>query len=265
MRIFWSFSRQAFHNTAIYRFDFWLQLVTVWFMSYSVYWIWNSLYAQNPSSFEVSLEQMVTYGILGMAFETIFAPGKGPQTYIASQVQTGLIHSDLMKPIDFQVHMLARNFGETFFRFCALVIPSLVISYVFFDLSIPKHISTIVLFTISIVFGYLVLFSLNFLIGLLAIITLDIRSIGWAYNALLRFFSGQMVPLWLFPGVLVGVAEFLPFKSIYYTPLSIYIEKLSGISALKAIMFQLIWIIILFFIGRLIWNRIHLRLTVQGG
>lgn len=263
MKIFWSFTRQAFHNTVIYRFDFWLQLVSVFLMMYSVHWVWTILYNQRPGAFGVDLGQMVTYGVLGMALEAIFHGG--PQYYMALQVRTGAIDTDLMKPLDFHLHMLARSMGEMLFRFSVLSIPSLVIGYSLLDLKLPPSASTGFLFGVSLLLGYLVLFHLNFLLGSLAIIILDIRSIGWAYNALVRFLAGQMVPLWLFPQFIRVLAEVLPFKSIYYIPMSIYIGKLSGVATVQAIGFQAIWLVVLLFVSRLAWSRVHTRLVVQGG
>jgi ABC-2 type transport system permease protein len=265
MKIFWSFARQSFHNTAVYRFDFWLQLVGTFLMMYSVYWIWKILYAQNTGAFGVSVEQMITYGALGMALETIFHPGRGPQFYMASQLKTGAIDTDLLKPLDFHVHMLARNFGELFFRFVTLSIPAVTIGIVFLDVRPPVDALHGGLFLISLLLGFLVLFSLNFLLGMLAVITLDIRSISWAYNGFVRFFSGQMVPLWLFPGFLAAAANALPFKSIYFIPISIYIGQLDTEAALQGLLFQAIWFCVLMLMGRLIWSRVHAKLVVQGG
>jgi ABC-2 type transport system permease protein len=265
MRIFWSFGRQSFHNAAIYRFEFWLQLVSIFLMMYSVYWIWNILYAQAPGAFGVSLEQMTTYGVLGMALEAIFHPGRGPQTYMAAQVRSGAIDTDLMKPLDFQLHMLARNFGEMMFRFCMLVLPALAIGFLFLDFRLPSSLMNGVMFAFSLILGYLVLFSLNFLLGMLAVVTMNINSISWAYNAIVRFFAGQMVPLWLFPSMIGALAAVLPFQSIYYIPISIYIGKLNGTAAWQAIAVQLIWAAALMAIGRLAWLRVHAKLVVQGG
>ncbi len=265
MKLFWSFTRQSFHSTAVYRLEFWLQLVTSFLMMYSVHWIWTTLYTQAPGAFGVSLEQMVTYGILGMAMETVFHPGHGPQTYMASQVKSGSIDMDLMKPLDFHVHMLARNVGQLAFRLCTLAVPSLLVGYFVLGLRLPQSAAAGALFCVSIALGYLVLFSLNYLLGLLAMLTLNINSISWGYNALVRFFSGQMVPLWLFPGFVGAMAAALPFRGIYSIPLSIYIGQLSGTAAVQALLFQLAWVAVLMVLGRLAWLGVRARLVVQGG
>jgi ABC-2 type transport system permease protein len=263
--LFWSFARQAFRNSAIYRFDYWLQLVSAFLMMYSVFWVWNILYSEHPGAFGVQLDQMVTYGVLGMALETIFNPGQGPQMYISSQIKSGTIEMDLVKPLDFHLHMLAKNFGEILFRFATIVLPAGLIGLLFLNLQPPASVLNALLFILSLLLGYLVLFSLNFLIGLVAILTLDIRSIIWSYNSLLRFFAGQMVPLWLFPSWLGGLADLLPFKCIYFIPLSIYIGKLTDASLVEELIFQLVWVIVLMALCRWAWKAVHSKIVVQGG
>ena len=265
MKIFWSFTRQAFHSLAVYRFDFWLRFLAAFLMMYGVHWLWKILYTQRPGAFDVDLSQMVTYGVLGMALESIFHPGLGPQVYMAQQVRTGAIDTDLIKPIDFHLYMLARNMGSTLLRLTTLSLPSMAIAYFLLGLQFPVSFSNGLLFGISLIFGYLVLFSLNFLLGLIAIAVFDIRHINWVYNNLVRFLAGQVLPLWLFPDSVRFLVEALPFKSIYYIPLSIYIGKFAGVTALKAIGFQVIWSVVLILIGRTAWGRVHSRLVVQGG
>jgi len=265
IKIFWAFIRQSFYNSAVYRFEFWLQIISIFLMMYSVYWLWSILYTQSPGSFDVSLEQMRTYGILGMALETIFAPSFGPQKYISNQIRSGLIDADLIKPIDFQFHMIARNFGELSFRACTLVFPALIVGFLFLELRFPSSLENGIFFIVSILLGYLVLFSLNFMLGMLAMIILNINSISWAYSAVIRFFAGQFIPLWLFPKFLSHLADLFPFKCIYYIPLSIYIGKLDRVEALHSIALQFIWVTVLFAISRIAWLKLQGKLVVQGG
>ncbi len=263
MKVFWAFTRQAFHNTVVFRFEFWLRLFSIFLTMYGIYWVWKVLYTQRPGAFNVTFEQMVTYGVLGMALELFL--DVGPEWYIAMQMRTGAIDTDLMKPLDFHLHMLARSSGEMLFSLGILTVPTFIAGYFLFDLQIPRDATTGLLFAISIVFSFLVYFHLGFLLGMLSILTLDIRSISWAYYSLVSFFAGQMIPLWLFPDFLRVIAEVLPFKSIYYIPMSIYIGTFSGSSALQAIGFQVAWAAALVIISRWAWNRTQARLIVQGG
>jgi len=263
MKLFWAFTRQAFHNSAIYRFEFWMRLLFGYILMYSIYWVWTTLYTQSPGAFGVSLQQMVTYGILGMALEIFL--DVGPEWYIATQVRTGAIDTDLMKPLDFHLHMLARSVGDMLFGLGVLALPTFAIGYFLFDLQLPGDVTTSLLFAASLLFSFLVFFHISFLLGALTVITLDIRSIAWAYYSLVSFFSGQIVPLWLFPDLLRKVSESLPFQAIYFIPISIYIKTLSGDAAFRALGLQVFWAIVLVLFSRWAWSRVHARLTVQGG
>jgi ABC-type uncharacterized transport system permease subunit len=263
MKLFWAFTRQAFHNSVVFRVEFWLRFLSIFLWMYTIQWVWRTLYTQRPGAFGVDLEQMVTYGVLGMALETFM--DVGPEWYISQQVRTGAIDTDLMKPLDFHLHMLARSTGEMLFSLSVLALPTFSIGFVFFGLQPPASLEAGLLFTVSITLGFLVLFHLGFLLGTLVLATLDIRSIAWAYYSFISFFAGQMVPLWLFPPALRAVAEVLPFKSAYYIPSSIYIGSFTGQEALQAIGFQLTWVIILTLLARWAWSRMDARLVVQGG
>lgn len=263
MKVFWAFTRQAFHNTVVFRFEFWLRLFSIYLTMYGIYWVWKVLYTQRPGAFNVTFEQMVTYGVLGMALELFL--DVGPEWYIANQVRTGAIDTDLMKPLDFHLHMLARSSGEMLFSLGALALPTFLIGHFLFELQFPPNATSTLLFIFSATLGFLVYFHLGFLLGLLSLITLDIRSLSWAYYSLVSFFAGQMIPLWLFPDFLRIIADTLPFKSIYYIPISIYIGTLQGASAWQAIGFQVVWAGLLAWFARWAWNRTHTRLIVQGG
>lgn len=263
MKLFWSFARQNFHSSAIYRFDFWLRVSSLLILMYGTHSLWAALYAQRPGAFGVSLPQMVTYIVLSVAITNLFFTG--PPYYMAQQVRTGAIDGDLLKPIDFHFHMLARSTGEMIFRVFTIALPGAAAGYLFFDLQLPATLGTGLLFVVAFLLGYLVNFELEFLLGTTAILTIEIHSIDWAFHASSRFFSGQYVPLWLFPGILGTLAGILPFRSIFFIPLSIYTGALNGSAISQAIAFQVVWLLILWLMSRWAWGRVQRRIVSQGG
>lgn len=263
MTIFWSFTRQAFHRSAVYRFDFWVRLLALCLVMYSIQRVWQVLYTQQPGAFGVSLEQMVTYGVLALALDTILH--SSPQWYMAQQVRTGAIDTDLMKPLDFHLYMLARSAGEMLFALGLLSTLPLLVAFALLGVQPPADLAAGLMFGISVVLGFLIRFHLGFLLGALAFITIDIRHISWAYYSLMWFLGGQLVPLWLFPDWLASVAQVLPFQGIYFIPLSIYIGREGSFNALGGIGFQLLWAALLGLATRLIWARVQAHLVVQGG
>ncbi len=141
----------------------------------------------------------------------------------------------------------------------------MLVGYFLFDLQLPTNSGSGFLFVVALFLGYLVSFHLDFLLGTLALVTLEIHSIDWAFQATSRFFSGQFVPLWLFPGVVGTLANVLPFRSLFFIPLSIYTGALSGRDIRQAINFQLLWLLILLILSRWLWGRVQARIVSQGG
>src|SRR5574342_1334175 len=131
MKIFWSFTRQAFQLISVYRFNFFAEILLTFMRMYAIYWVWRMLYTQRPGAFGVDLNQMVTYGVLGTALE-IFVWSR-PQWYMANQVKSGAIDTDLMKPLDFHFYMLARSVGETMMGITVLAFPALLVAYLILD------------------------------------------------------------------------------------------------------------------------------------
>ena len=263
MKIFWAFARQNFHAFATYRFEFFLRASSILILMYAMCWVWITLYTQRPGAFGVTLQQMVTYGVLSMAIINLFFTC--PIYYMAHQVRSGAIDLDFLKPMDFHFHMLARSTGKMLFRVFVLALPGMLVGYFLFDLQLPINWQSGFLFVVALLLGYLVSFHLDYLLGLLAFVSIETQSIDWATQATSRFFSGQFIPLWLFTGVLGTLANVLPFRATFYIPLSIYTGALTGRDVTQAIRFQLLWLLILLILSRWLWKQIQVRIVSQGG
>jgi len=265
MRLFLGFARQAFHEAAMYRLEFWMQVLANFALMYGAFWLWTTLYASKPEGFGVSLEQMLTYAMLAMAVNTVFSPISWVRYYITDQVRTGAIQMDLLRPLDFQYHLLARSSGMMLFSLATFGAATFLSGALFLGLRPPADLPSALLFLLSLGLAFLVDFALNFLIGMISIYSIGARRITWVYHAVLRFFSGQMVPLWIFPPLLEQIARLLPFQALVGIPLSIYIGRLSIEEVWSALALQLFWAVALLAVGRLVWRHAHARLIVQGG
>jgi ABC-2 type transport system permease protein len=264
MRVLKAFIRRAFATTFIYRLDFWLYTLGMFIMMYATYSIWSILYQQSPDAFGMDIERMRTYGVLGVLLMIVMDSAMMTQWYIAEQVRQGTLELDLLKPLDFMFHMFCSNAGALIVELLVVLLPNLIFAYLVLDFKPPADANAALGFLASLALGYLIFFFANFTVGLLSIITLDIRSYAWAYNSLIRFTSGQIVPLWMFPAPLAAIIGVLPFQAVFFVPMSIYIGAHEG-SITGALAFQAAWAVGLFALARLFWTRVQRRITVQGG
>lgn len=265
MKLFISFARQAIIEFSMYLFDFWMEMFAYFLSMYGVYWLWNTLYRHRPDLFDISLDQMLTYAMLGLVMEIFLNPTNLPRWYITNQIRTGDIQMDLLRPLDFPFHLLARSTGMTLYSLLIPGLPAVALGVLLLGLKAPANLQAALLFLPSLVLAFLVSFGLQFLLGMVAIYAIEIRRISWVYFSITRFFSGQMFPLWMFPPLLARIAALLPFQALVGIPLSIYIGSLSGSRALQAMGLQAGWAVALMLLGRFLWSRAHRKLTVQGG
>ncbi len=265
MKLFLSFARQSIIEMSMYVFEFWVELLAAFVSMYGMYWLWNTLYRSRPDLFTVSLEQMLTYAMLAIVLNFFMNPSNLPRWYITQQVRTGDIQMDLLRPLDFPFHLLARSTGMTLYILAIPCLPACLMGALFLGLKAPASTQAGLLFVPSLALAFLVAFGLNFLMGMVAVYAIQVQRISWVYFSVVNFFSGQVVPLWIFPPLLARVAALLPFQALVGIPLSIYIGRLEGAQALQAIGLQAGWAMTLLLAGRLVWSRAHRKLTVQGG
>lgn len=265
MRLFLSFARQSIIEMSMYVFEIWMELAGCFLGMYGMYWLWGTLYRHRPDLFTVSLDQMVTYAMLAMVLNIFLGPSGLPQWYITHQVRNGDIQMDLLRPLDFPFHLLARSAGSTLYFLLIPCLPAVVLGALFLGLKAPASLQAGLMFVPSLVLAFLVSFGLQFLLGMVAIYAIQMRHISWVYQSVVAFFSGQMVPLWIFPPLLAQAAALLPFQALVGIPLSIYIGRLEGAQAIQAVGIQAAWAVALMLLSRFAWSRAHRRLTVQGG
>ena len=84
-------------------------------------------------------------------------------------------------------------------------------------------------------------------------------------GVLISVFSGMTLPLWFMPKSVLGIIKFTPLDSIYFNPIQLYFNQMNVDEITLCFMKQIIWIIILFAIGNIMWHYGRKRIVVQGG
>lgn len=129
----------------------------------------------------------------------------------------------------------------------------------------PPDIFTICMYLLSALLGYIILFFVNFSFGILSFYVTNIWGIRNLKYAVLDFLSGAIVPIAFLPHVIQRIMDFVPFASINYVPVTIYLGKVSGLNILKTLIMQSVWIFLLFILSNILWNKATKRLTILGG
>ena len=265
MRKYLAFTAKAFQRTLTYRFELWVELfINVLFMLIYVY-LWKALYTGQTEVEGYDLNGILTYIVVAQTLLSFHFTLRIARV-IEEKVRTGEVVTDLMKPVDFQLMLLATGVGTSFHTVLFNMLPKLLLFYGGLSLLLPGSILTVGFFIVSVMLGYVVLFSIEFLIGILAFWVVEIRGIYFAVIwGISWFFSGYFLPLEHYPVLLAKIAEYLPFQAIIYSPTAIYVGRITGKAAVRVLQIQLFWAGALIGLGRLVYRAALRKLTIQGG
>lgn len=267
-RTYVPFTSNELKRNLAYKGAFYLFIICSLFGSFINYYLWMAIYGSSESATLGGLTQnemivyvFISYITSNMVMITI-------SEAVSKDVVKGNVAMNLIKPMDYRLSLIARAVGTMIYHF---IIPNIFVwigleVYKYFVLGEPvTHISNILLYIVSVIFSFMIYVLFDFCFGMIAFFTTYIFGLQMAKEALLCFLTGQLIPLTFFPEVVQRVFDFLPFSSMVYAPVMIYLGKFSTGKMCFVLGRQVIWIVILYALGSLIWKQVTKRLIVLGG
>ena len=183
---------------------------------------------------------------------------------INERIRSGSISMDLIKPFGFMSLMFCNKIAKAIYQFLFLSVPLLLFSVTFFRCSFSRM-SEAGWGVIAIIGGFIIMFLMEYFLGLLGFWFHQVWILERFLNDFIRFFSGAIFPIWVFPESLQMFAKMLPFQYIYYQPIMVFTGGMNMACVYNLLMVQFIWIIILGMICKILWTRSVKKVTIQGG
>lgn len=174
----------------------------------------------------------------------------------------------LIKPVRLDLSLMFTDLGGTILTFLLIFIPMLIgieiYRYVEFGVWMISPLK-ILLFLCSASLSFLVNFYFDLCFGFMAFFLKNLWGFSILKQSMVNFLSGSMIPLDFLPKIFADPIKLMPFASISYTPVMIFMGKYSGSTMVNAIILQLFWVVILYLISSLIFSIAKRYLSVQGG
>lgn len=267
-KVYLPFLENELKRNLAYKGSFYLFILTSCFSSFISYYLWMAIYGSSGSGVLGGLtrNEMVIY--IFMTYVTSNMVSIGIAGEISDNVMEGSVAMTLIKPIDYRMSLIFKAFGSVIYRFLA---PSVFVwtgleIYRVNVLGLPVvSLQNVILYLISCFMSFLIYVLFDFCFGMVAFVTTYMFGMSMAKNALLGFLTGQLIPISFFPQAMQRAFDFLPFSSMIYSPVMIYLGKYEGTGLLFVLVRQLVWVVILYVLGTLLWQRITRRLVVLGG
>ena len=237
-------------------------LVTQVFFGLVYIFLYTALYAgESPEM----LQDTVTYVWLQqMFFRMMFSTDGELQNLILS----GGVAYMLVRPVDQHRFWVCRDVGGRLVGALMRLIPMLLVQFVLpkeLRIALPDGMLSLVQFVVSLLIGCVCLCELMAITDAVVMKTLDKRGISAILNLTMLTFSGNVIPLTLFPDGLQTLIRFQPFAQALDAPIRMYQQCAALPEWVLNIAVQLGWIVILRWIGRAMWQKRLNNMIVQGG
>lgn len=230
-----------------------------------IYFLWKAIYASSETGVVngMTFYDTLVYLVLASA---LFAFMECYVTWwIGRDFQSGQIVIDLLRPMDFQIYGFFSLSGEYVINFCTTFLPTFIIVYFATHGTITLG-WNLLFFVLSVILGVLINFHVDFFVGLICFYSQSIWGVNAMKEVVVALLSGAAIPLAFFPSGLRSFVNFLPFQAIYNAPLQILIDKnFAWQQYANMLLWQFMWLIIMFVATRIFWNVSKKAITVNGG
>lgn len=215
----------------------------------------------------MTFPQLASYIWLQQAFLVLVMPWVF-DAGIFTAIEQGDIAYELCRPMDLYGLWFARTAAQRISGTLLRCAPILLVAAFLpapYGLMAPPSIGAFCLFLTSLCLTFFVVVSVTMIIYAASCWMLSARGIRFIMSSIIGFLAGEFVPLPFFPAAWRNVLSYLPFGAMQNMPLRIYSGNIAGAEALRGMLLQAIWALLLIGLGRLLLASVLRRVQVQGG
>jgi ABC-2 type transport system permease protein len=228
-------------------------------------YLWRAAYdgAHGGAVEGVGRQQMITYAVVSVILASCFSTSV--QWTVPERVRNGDIVIDLIRPVNPVLAWLWHDIGVAAGRLLVHVPLLLLLGLLCFRPSTPRTPLEALLFALSAFLGFLIVWCLSAIVALATFWTGALGNLGNLKDAVVRVFSGAVVPLWFLPVDVERIGAWLPFVLMFQQPLGIYIGKVTPAQAGSVLALQTAWLLAMAGALATLWTASRRRVHAQGG
>ena len=266
-RTYRPFTRAGMQELVAYRANFICFFIGEIMSAFIMYFVWKAVFLSTDSEtfMGFTMEDMVVY--LFIAFLTGYMTYSDGSFAVGEEIIDGSIAMRMIRPCSFEMCFLFQELGNRIVSAAMLFVPMVA------GVEIYRYCITGVIrldpmcfgfYILSTLIAYMISFYFNVIYGFMAFFFKNLWGTTLIKETIVGFLSGSTIPLAFLPSGLATVLNFLPFASLAYTPVMIYMGMYSIGEILWRIGLQLFWLLVMIGLSKLVWNSAVRHLSIQG-
>lgn len=262
------FTRAGMQTMVAYRANFLCFLIGEMMSAFITFFVWKAVFTSSHSEtfMGFSMEDMVVY--IFITFLTGYLTYSDGAFAVGEEIVDGSIAMRMIKPCSFDMCFLFNELGNRVISAAMIFVPIVlgveIYRYVICGMVRFSAVSFL-LYLLSLFIAYLVSFYFNVCYGFMAFFFKNLWGTGLLKETIVGFLSGAAIPLAFLPKGLAAVMDLLPFSSLSYTPVMLYMGMYTAKEAAFHLSLQAFWLLFMYALSKLIWTQAVKHLCVQGG
>lgn len=253
MRKYWEVTKLYMKTQLAWRADVIFNMIFTVTKILFAYLLWGIIFQDKDVVGEFTFHGMLSYYIVNSFLSQLDMSG-AISDEIHSRIRNGTFSKYMVIPVGVEMYFLAQELGIVLFYisfdFLAAMIWTLVFQVHFV---MTANMGVIVCAGVMIVLGLLFMVQLNYFLGLLTLKYQGIDTFLMIKNNLVALVTGSIVPLALFPEVVVGMMRILPFYYVSYLP-AMLLTGLCEKEALYGVIVILGWCLVMQLVIMVVWK-----------
>lgn len=229
--------------------------------------VYLAVYRSSNTALPMELSQTISYLWLQQIFLTLLNVVYSDQE-IYEAIREGSIAYHRVRPMKLYSLWYFQVVANRISTASICCIPMIVVASILprpYGLSLPESFVQAVLFLISLTVALGIVAAIAMLMFVSLFYTIAARGVKIIVTAVTTFLSGSLIPLPFFPKPVLKIVHMLPFSAMENTPFLIFTGNYQGITAIREILLQFFWLIMLVWIGQTAMKHALKKVIVQGG
>ena len=267
-RTYRPFTRAGMQEMIAYRANFICFLIGEILSAFIMYFVWKAVFLSSDSEtfMGFTMEDMVVY--LFITFLTGYLTYSDGSFAVGEEIIDGSIAMRMIRPCSFEMCFLFQELGSRLISVSMIFVPMVAGVEIYryaVSGSVRFQLGCFLLYILSLLFAYMSSFYFNVCYGFMAFFFKNLWGTTLIKETVVGFLSGAIVPLAFLPSGLAQALNLLPFASLSYTPVMIYMGMYSTSQILFSFGLQAFWLLVMYGVTKLIWRSAVKHLAIQGG
>jgi ABC-2 type transport system permease protein len=238
-------------------------IVTQLFFGFVMVQAYTAFYEAASQAPPMALTEVIGYVWLGQAMLGMFPWNVYPE--IHSQIRTGGVVYEFLQPVDLYCLWYARAIARCTAPTVLRAVPMFIIATTCLGLPLPAGTGTLFAWLAATLCALMLSAAITTLLSITLMWTIRGDGVMMLVVAVLVFFSGQVVPLPLYPDWLQPVVQALPFRGLIDIPFRLYLGHIPATEEPALLAVKLAWTAAIVLLGRALMAHGRRVLVTQGG